>query len=353
MSPSNLRCYGVHRITLVLATAVTMLTGHVNADTRMVSSGGSIQRAIDAANPGDTIVVSRGTFKEQLLITKDGISILGGNGVTLSPPAIYVTNSCSGLAGEDTEAGICIAGSGLDLDEFVQDHKVFNSATKRVMGVSITGLTITGFSENIAIVGAQDTKVTGAKLVDGQLYGLLTLGSVNTNVLSNTVSALSATPIIGKGMEMDDSASSSQFMSNQISNYKVGILLRTDRALTKSNIITDTCQSIFVRSGTNGTRITGNKLGPAAALGCFSAAGVFVSGGINTLIESNVIRGQRAPSARGRGVQISSDSSMATGNIVKSNAFSNNDIDLAVTTPIALGNVAQLNSCSVGQTCNT
>ena len=52
----------------------------------IVHPGESIQAAVDAAAPGTTIIVQRGTYAENVEITTDGIKLLG-NGATLVPPA--------------------------------------------------------------------------------------------------------------------------------------------------------------------------------------------------------------------------------------------------------------------------
>ena len=52
----------------------------------VVHPGQSIQAAVDAAAPGTTIIVQRGTYAENVEITTDGIKLLG-NGATLVPPA--------------------------------------------------------------------------------------------------------------------------------------------------------------------------------------------------------------------------------------------------------------------------
>src|SRR6185436_19443704 len=43
----------------------------------------TIQAALDAANPGDTILVPPGTYRENLRVTKDNITIAGSRGAVI------------------------------------------------------------------------------------------------------------------------------------------------------------------------------------------------------------------------------------------------------------------------------
>jgi hypothetical protein len=164
MTRAASRRFGAGCVALILATVVGFVSAaptHDDGDAVHVQAGQSIQAAIQAAHSGARIVVEAGTYAEQLTIEKDGISLVG-RGAILVPPATPTQNLCSGLAGNDTEAGICVQGADVELAPFVQEHRKVLSVGRAVEGVSITGFQVRGFSgENIAVVGAQDAHVTG------------------------------------------------------------------------------------------------------------------------------------------------------------------------------------------------
>ena len=85
-----------------------VVAGPVYAKTHVVRPGHSIQHAINVASPGDTIVVKRGTYHEALLITKDGIRLIG-NRAKLVPPATPPNSPC--FEGSSFP-GICVLGQG-------------------------------------------------------------------------------------------------------------------------------------------------------------------------------------------------------------------------------------------------
>src|SRR4051812_5631356 len=72
------------------------------ADGVVVHPGESIQAALDAAQEGDTITVSAGTYHEYLQISTDGVT-LQGEGAVLEPPTdpAAPTNLCSDEESKD------------------------------------------------------------------------------------------------------------------------------------------------------------------------------------------------------------------------------------------------------------
>lgn len=163
------------------------------------------------------------------MIKTDGISLVG-NGVTLTPPEPAVENECTNFAGpisppadtRPSQAGICVAGSGLDLSDFINEHKRVNAVQKPVKGVSISGFTVDGFSGfNILVIGGENVEVCSNKLLDGPKYGFLTAGSKNTKVSNNEItSTIPGFHFIGLCM---DNFSKVKVSKNKISTYYIGL----------------------------------------------------------------------------------------------------------------------------------
>ena len=155
MSPPVMLCSAPRRsVTIGLAVTIAIIASALQFGSVSPASatwrdrcclGQSIQAAVDAAHPGDRIVVRAGTYAEQVTVAKHGIKLLGLRAV-LVPPASSVTNTCSGLTGPDTEAGICVTGRGVNLAPFVLEHRKVISVRKRVRNVRVTGFTVRGFS---------------------------------------------------------------------------------------------------------------------------------------------------------------------------------------------------------------
>jgi parallel beta-helix repeat protein len=171
-------------LTLLVASGVALAAGigSAGAQSAVVGPGESIQKAVNAAAPGDTIVV-RGVHREDVIIGKNGIK-LRGDDATLKPPA-RAGSPCSRVSGP---TAICVLGD-------------FNLETgeptgPRVSDVSVSGFTIRGFKiagkgdkdlVGIDVTNARNTTVVGNRVIGNVALGIGVAWSVNTTVAKNHV----------------------------------------------------------------------------------------------------------------------------------------------------------------------
>ncbi|RFU26109.1 hypothetical protein B7463_g10233, partial [Scytalidium lignicola] len=329
-----------------------------------VQPGQRIQEAINTASRGDRIVVEAGTYAEQLTIEKGGIALVG-LGAILVPPNPTIRNNCSDLAGNGTEAGICVIGSEVQLAPFVIEHQKVLSVGELVEDVSITGFQVSNFSgANIAVVGALNAQVTGNRLIDGKQYGFLTAGSVNTQVTNNTV--LSSTKLGFIGICMDN-FSGVRVSNNHISVYDIALCVQTSGADVQHNDVNDNCIGIFVDPSINGAKVHHNHISSTNPR-CrqlpsdinFGTFGIILDGAVNSDVRANLIEGQTkdglavglaivddpcSPPEISLSCSLLRTKAVASGNVVIQNTLRNNDLDLLVNTN-GTGNVIANNKCS-------
>lgn len=315
-----------------------------------VSPGQSIQAAIDAASPYSIIEVAAGEYHEQLTISKDGIA-LRSNSAVLKPPASAVINTCTGLAGGTSGAGICITGSNVKLAEFVQEHRKFISVGERVKNVAVSGFTTDGFDGmGVGVVGAEDTHVDDSTFLNGPLYGFLAVGSIRTSLTQASV-------VHGKGLGFiaictDDVKDSKVLHSRVVTGYYIGLCCQTPGALYLDNHVSGNCVGAFVDPGVAGAQIKENHIGATdpACVGTPVVGGVVIYGAINTVVEGNTIQGQHAGGMAGGIILVDAvdidPSLVASGNEVISNVLFDNDFDIFVNST-GTGNVVASNQCAV------
>src|SRR5215211_7626534 len=171
-------------LTLLLASGLALAAGvgSAAADSSVVVKGESIQKAINAADPGDTIVV-RGVHKEDVVIRKNGIELRGDDSAVIEAPA-KAGSPCSRAFGLEA---ICVLGD-VNLDTF--------EVKKRVKDVSVSGFTIRGFQAEtpeeepaftIDLTGTRDATVTGNRTVGNVNGGVIVSLSINAKVADNDV----------------------------------------------------------------------------------------------------------------------------------------------------------------------
>ena len=128
------------RLTCVVLAAAGVLLGLpvlAGAATIEVGPGQSIQAAVDAASPGDTILVKAGTYKETVVVTKSDLTIQGQDAVLGAPTEAPPPGPCSDPEKPSAVDGFCVSG--------VIDPTTF-TVTTYVENVTITGFQVSGFT---------------------------------------------------------------------------------------------------------------------------------------------------------------------------------------------------------------
>jgi len=232
-------------LTLLVASGVALAMGggSATADSSVVGPGESIQKAVNAAHPGDTIVV-KGVHREDVIIRKNGIKLRGEDDAVIEAPARAKADSlCSRFSGP---TAICVLGD-------------FNPETgevrRYVEDVSISGLTVRGFkATGIDVAAARDATVTKIRAV-GNKNGIGTALSVGTKFLHNVVRD-SGEDAIGLEQARDVTISGNDVEGSSNSGIFIG---EGTNATISSNDLTDNNLGVLVIDST-GTKIVSNDI---------------------------------------------------------------------------------------------
>ena len=180
------------------------------ANTHLVHPGDSIQAAVDAASPGDTIMVRAGTYRESVKIQTDGLTLRAKGSVTLKPLK-YGDGQCY-LPGH--VAGFCVVPA--DFDPSV------GSYTRRVRDVTITGFRIVGFDDGVFGFGTENLKVSHVVAINNSDYGVASFDGIGTRFTRNATSGSH-----DAGIYVGDSVDANAVVTNNRSwDNALGILIR-------------------------------------------------------------------------------------------------------------------------------
>jgi parallel beta-helix repeat protein len=255
-------------LTLLVASGVAGI-GSAGAQSSVVGPDESIQKAVNAADPGDTIVV-RGVHREDVVIRKDGIKLRGEDAVIEAPARAKADSPCSKTFGPEA---ICVLGD--------VNIKTGEITGQRVSDVSVSGFTIRGF--NIArkgdfnpyaidVTGARNATVEGNRAIGNVAGGIVVAdGSVNTTVANNHVT--SSPKSDAEGIFVGFSARTT-VVKNDVRNVPEGhnaieAFDSSDTTIAGNDLIGNWV-GVFVIDST-GTKILSNDVSRSGIVGTFMA----------------------------------------------------------------------------------
>ena len=209
-----------------IALGVLAGTGSARAATLSVTS--TIQAAIDAASPGDTIVVPPGVYPECPVVDKSGLSLLG------SPAAIVDATGC--------ENGITVGTGSIEVDP---GSGLPVCPPLSIDGFRIRGLTVRNADENgIFLIGVTEFQVAHGHYLGNRAYGIFPRCSTNGRIAWNHVDALQLADDAGIYVGVDDQVI---VEGNHVTGGPIGIEIEnTIRTSVRANVVTGNTAGILV-----------------------------------------------------------------------------------------------------------
>jgi parallel beta-helix repeat protein len=251
-------------LTLLVASGVALAAaiGSAGAQSSVVGPGESIQKAINAADPGDTIVV-RGVHREDVVIRKDGIKLRGDDAVIEVPARAKADSPCSRAFGP---GAICVLG-----DVNVKTGEL-TGQRQRVSDVSVSGFTIRGFKDTFMIEAnfARNATVEGNRITGDVLSGIAFVKSVNTTIAKNHVIGSPETAEVGILVEL---SSRTKIVNNVVrsipeGHFAIEAIESRDTTIAGNDLIGNGSGMLVIES--TGTEVLSNDITDSTVVGMIS-----------------------------------------------------------------------------------
>ncbi|MFE0646986.1 nitrous oxide reductase family maturation protein NosD [Streptomyces sp. NPDC059534] len=315
-----------------------------------VKPGESIQKAVDAAKPGDTIVLSPGTYRESVRITTSGLTLRGsGLSRTVIVPGDTAADDACAKAGH----GICVTGT----------------ESRPVQGVTVRSLTLTGFTGNGLWASGTDRLTVRGVLADKNgKWGIAQERSVR-GVFSHNIARNNgdAGMFLANTVDTEHGATDAEgtvITHNSLSGNRIGLTVRRLRNVTVDhNDATGNCAAVFVvgdestpRAGAMTLRRNNihanNKYCPKTPrLPFLQGSGIVLTGAEETVVEKNRVVGNVGTSPLSGGIVLfkSFVGALNEQNAIRDNVvMSNSPADLA-NRDTGRGNTFTRNTCTLSE----
>ncbi|MDF3301759.1 right-handed parallel beta-helix repeat-containing protein [Streptomyces tropicalis] len=329
----------------LVASCVAAATPEVAERTHTVHPGESIQRAVDSARTGDTVLVLPGTYHGSVKVTTPGITLRGTGDATVIEPVAKSTDDC-GKRGN----GICVAGT----------------AKKKLKGVTVADLKVTGFSHaGVVSVGSDGLTVRHVTADKNGVWGLAEERSQRSTYQQNTARYNGDAGIfLANTIDTEQGATDTRntlLSGNRLQGNRIGVTIRRLRDLTVTdNDITGNCAGVMVVGDENkpkggaltvrGNRVVqNNKYCPKTErLPFLQGSGIVLTGVEKTDVTGNAVTGHSGSSPLSGGIVLFKSFVGATNdnNRIRDNSLQDNHpADVVNQESTARGNTFVHNAC--------
>ncbi|MFD3719080.1 nitrous oxide reductase family maturation protein NosD [Streptomyces sp. NPDC058674] len=346
---TNRQFHSLACISVVMAAGLGALAPTAAAAGHTVRPGESIQEAVDAARPGDSVFVLPGTYHESVNITKP-LTLRGSGSKTVimppAPAAVRADNACA-VAGN----GICVIGT----------------VEKPVARVSIRSLTLTGFRKSGIWASRTDRmRVEQVTAEKSGTWGIAqersTRGVFRANVARNNAESgiFLANTIDREGGATDTLGA--RVHGNTLTGNRIGVTVRRVRNLSvHDNTLTGNCGGVFVVGdegdpGAGDMTIRGNRIHENnkfcrgnSRLPDIQGAGIVLTGAEKTTIRGNSVRGNVGSAPLSGGILLfkSFVGAQNTDNVIKDNEVTGNKPADLANQGTGSGNTFLRNRCRI------
>ncbi|MET7811313.1 right-handed parallel beta-helix repeat-containing protein [Streptomyces sp. NPDC005395] len=315
--------------------------------THVVHPGQSIQKAVDAAGAGDTVLVTPGVYRESVKVSTPGLTLRGvGRSTVIKPSTKKAADNTCAEGGN----GICVIGT----------------KDENVKGITVADLTVTGFTRTGVFSMATDgLTVRNVNAVKNGVWGIAQERSVHGIFRGNTARDNGDAGIfLANNIKAEEGAADTEgtlVAHNRLEGNRIGVTVRRLRNLAVAdNHIAGNCAGVFVVGDENTPKagdlvvrdnhvVRNNKSCPKTdRLEALQGSGIVLTGVEKVLVADNTVEGNAGKSSMSGGIVLAasmvgtanakneingnrlSDNSPAdlvnagTGDTAKSNTFSGN-----------------------------